>query len=95
MREIRLSGLTRGRGYPPYSTGTAPMPPAPLYLLSAGGTAVALIAACVFLCERLRTATWLLRPLTHTGQLAVLCATGWRRLARRGPLEWVMRRLTG
>lgn len=118
-----------------YLCGTAPMPPTPLYLLSAGGTAMALIATCIYLCERLRKADWLLRPLTHTGQLAltlylghvvvgmgllegierlegqslpmalgsallfcaagVLFATGWRRFARRGPLEWVMRRLTG
>jgi uncharacterized membrane protein YeiB len=114
--------------------GTAPMPPTPLYLLSAGGTAIALISLCLSLADRFSSATWLLRPLTSTGQLAltlyvahvvvgmgllealgrlehqslplalgsalmfcaagVLFATVWRRFARRGPLEWVMRRIT-
>lgn len=115
--------------------GTSPMPPTPLYLLSAGGTALVLIVVCVFLTERFRSATWLLQSLAATGQLAltlyvahvvigmgvlellgrleqqslcvalgsalafctagVLFAVLWRRFAERGPLEWVLRKVTG
>lgn len=114
--------------------GTAPMPPTPLYLLSAGGTALALITACHAICQRFATATWLLRPLTATGQLALTLyvahvvvgmgmlealgrlehqslsmavvsallfsaggmgfAVVWRRHARQGPLEWLLRKMT-
>jgi uncharacterized membrane protein YeiB len=51
--------------------GTAPMPPTPLYLLSAGGTAVVLISLCLSLSQRYAGATWLLSPLVCTGQLAL------------------------
>jgi uncharacterized membrane protein YeiB len=116
--------------------GTAPMPPTPLYLLSAGGTAVALITLCLSLSlsRPFTAANWLLSPLTSTGQMAltlyvahvvvgmgvlealgllegqtlpvsvasalVFCAAGvafaalWGRVAKRGPLEWALRRLT-
>lgn len=117
-----------------YLFGTTPMPPMPLYLLSAGGTAVVLITLCLSFSQRFPSATWLLRPLTNTGQLAltlyvahvvvgmgllealgllekqtlplalasallfcvagVAFATLWCRFAKRGPLEWAMRRLT-
>jgi hypothetical protein len=30
MREIRMSGLTRGRGFPPYSTGLKKSPELPI-----------------------------------------------------------------
>jgi uncharacterized protein len=115
--------------------GTAPMPPTPLYLLSAGGTALVLIVICIFLAERFRSTTWLQQSLTATGQLSltlyvghvvigmgalellgrlehqslsvalgsalVFCTAGvlfavlWCRFAERGPLEWVLRKLTG
>ncbi|MEM1116593.1 MAG: heparan-alpha-glucosaminide N-acetyltransferase domain-containing protein [Bacteroidota bacterium] len=50
--------------------GTSPMPPMPLYMLAAGGTACALIAAAVAVGERFPRAPWL-RPLVATGQLAL------------------------
>jgi uncharacterized protein len=105
----------------------------PLYILAAGGTAVAVIALCLTLTERHPEARWV-RLLAWTGQLAltlyvaheviglgplvvlgldngrsllfsigygtaffvaaVIFATLWRRRFMRGPLEWVMRRLT-
>ena len=50
--------------------GTASMPPMPLYLVAAGGAAVAVIALCVGLGERGAGRGWLF-PLTATGQLAL------------------------
>ncbi len=50
--------------------GTAPMPPVPLYLLAGGGVACAVIAASVEVGLRYPNAAWL-RPLVHTGQLAL------------------------
>lgn len=50
--------------------GTAPMPPMPFYMLAAGGTASAVIAASVAVGERYQGAAWL-RPLVATGQLAL------------------------
>lgn len=48
--------------------GTESMPPLPLFLLAAGGTAVAIIALCVRLAARWPTRFW--RPLVDTGQMA-------------------------
>ena len=50
--------------------GTGPMPPLPLYMLAAGGTASAIIAASVALGQRYGSKPWL-RPLVATGQLAL------------------------
>lgn len=50
--------------------GTGPMPAMPLYMLAAGGTACAVIAAMVALGLRHGQAGWL-RPLVATGQLAL------------------------
>lgn len=50
--------------------GTGPMPPLPLYMLAAGGTASAIIAASVALGQRYGRKPWL-RPLVATGQLAL------------------------
>ena len=50
--------------------GTDPMPPMPLYMFAAGGTACASIALCVELGERFGTALWL-RSLVSVGQLAL------------------------
>lgn len=50
--------------------GTGPMPPAPLYMIAGAGTACAVIALCVVVGERFGRARWL-RPLVHTGQLAL------------------------
>jgi len=50
--------------------GTGPMPPLPLYMLAAGGTASAIIAASVALGQRYGREPWL-RPLVATGQLAL------------------------
>lgn len=48
--------------------GTESMPPLPLFLLAAGGTAVTIIALCVRLAARRPTRLW--RPLVDTGQMA-------------------------
>ncbi|MCP4660348.1 MAG: DUF418 domain-containing protein [bacterium] len=114
--------------------GTDPMPPMPLYFLSAGGVAVTVIVLSTTLTERFPGSRWL-EPLVATGQLAltlyvahvvigmgllealgllggrslafaltstaifcaaaIVCSWLWTRRFRRGPLEWVMRRLTG
>ncbi len=114
--------------------GTAPMPPTPLYLLSAGGTALALIGLCAGLTATPGRRSWCVHPLVTTGQLAltlyvahviigmgvlealgrleqqslnmavvsalifcvgaVTCAVIWRRFARHGPLEWLLRQIT-
>jgi len=50
--------------------GTKPMPPMPLYLLSAGATAIVIIVLCVALTEKFRMASWI-KPLVATGQLAL------------------------
>lgn len=50
--------------------GTGPMPPLPLYMLAAGGTACAIIAASVALGQRYGSKPWL-RPFVATGQLAL------------------------
>ena len=50
--------------------GTGPMPPLPLYMLAAGGTASAIIAASVTLGQRCGSRPWL-RPFVATGQLAL------------------------
>jgi uncharacterized membrane protein YeiB len=114
--------------------GTAPIPPMPFYMLSAGGTAVMLIVACVVLSDKITTTRWLFNPLITTGQFALtfyvahvvlgmgvlealgrldnqsltaavgsalcFCALGvtvavvWRKFFDRGPLEWVLRKIT-
>lgn len=50
--------------------GTGPMPPLPLYMLAAGGTACAIIAASVALGQMHGSKPWL-RPFVVTGQLAL------------------------
>lgn len=50
--------------------GTEPMPPLPLYMLAAGGTACAIIAASIALGQRHGSKPWL-RPFVATGQLAL------------------------
>lgn len=50
--------------------GTGPMPPLPLYMLAAGGTACAIIAASVALGQMHGSKPWL-RPFVATGQLAL------------------------
>ncbi len=114
--------------------GREPMPPMPLFMLQAGGTAVFVVGLCVGLGERFTKADWL-KPLISTGQLsftvyvahvilgmgsleifgwlenpppfvrsiapfaffffAVLFSHMWRKKFSRGPLEWVMRKMTG
>jgi uncharacterized protein len=49
--------------------GTQSMPPLPLFLLTGGGTAVAVIALCVRLATQWPTRLW--RPLVDTGQMAL------------------------
>jgi uncharacterized membrane protein YeiB len=117
-----------------YLFGTQPMPPMPLYLLSGGGSAVAVIMLSIALTERFAAARWI-KACVATGQLAltlyvahvilgmvflealgllenqslpfavgsallfcagaILFSSLWRQRFNRGPLEWVMRRLTG
>jgi uncharacterized membrane protein YeiB len=114
--------------------GTALIPPMPFYMLSAGGTALMLIVACVVLTDNITAARRLFNPLITTGQFALtfyvahvvfgmgalealgrlnnqdlptavgsalcFCALGvtaavvWRRFFDRGPLEWVLRKIT-
>ncbi len=50
--------------------GTKPMPPVPLYITAAGGTAVAIIILSIILTEKLKDSEFL-RPLIYTGQLAL------------------------
>ena len=50
--------------------GTQSMPPAPLYLLSGGASALLVIAACLFIAERFKGSPWLL-PFISAGQLAL------------------------
>jgi uncharacterized membrane protein YeiB len=110
-----------------------PLPPGPVYLAAAGGTAVAVILLCVGLAARFPDAR-LVRWPAAAGELAmtiyfahvllgmgaleaigrldaqtlpfatisalvfsaasVAFAVWWRRYRRRGPVEWLMRRLT-
>ncbi len=50
--------------------GTEPMPPMPLYLLSAGGAALAVVTLCCSVMDRHRGTAWA-RPFVATGQLAL------------------------
>jgi uncharacterized protein len=50
--------------------GTESMPPLPLFILAAGGTAVFVIALSVRMAESHATAPWL-APLVATGQMAL------------------------
>ena len=113
------------------------IPPAPLYVLSAGGVAFSVVALCFLVCRSLR-AKKILHPLACAGRMAltlyiahvfisffivgdqleegklgsmkltesavwvvavwvisILVAVGWLRFFRRGPLESMMRFLTG
>ena len=51
--------------------GTTPMPPMPLYMLAASGTAVVVIVLCVRIAGRFAGAARWLAPLVATGQLAL------------------------
>lgn len=52
--------------------GTASIPPVPGYLVAAGATATAILLACLFVVdERRAVPRSILRPLAHTGQLAL------------------------
>lgn len=50
--------------------GTQSMPPAPLYLLSGGGAALAMIAASLFIAQRFKKSPWM-APFMSAGQLAL------------------------
>ena len=62
------------QGYAPefiaYLFSTTPMPPLPLYFLSAIGSSCAVIALCVHVGETHHESLWL-RPLIYVGQLAL------------------------
>ncbi len=51
--------------------GTAPLPPMPLYLISGGGSAMAVIVLCTMVTDRYAHCSLLFRPLIATGQLAL------------------------
>jgi uncharacterized protein len=53
-----------------YLAGSDPMPPGPLYLLSAGGTALIVITLSIMLTERFETALWV-KPFVTTGQISL------------------------
>lgn len=114
--------------------GTQSMPPTPLYLISGGGSASALIAACLYISGRFSGSPWL-KPLENAGRMAltiyaghvifglwalewfeliedksirfalvssgvfyagaVFFAWAWSRRFSRGPLEGLMRRISG
>jgi len=114
--------------------GTGVIPPLPLYMLSAGATAIAVIVSSVEIAERFAASRWL-DALCKTGELtlthyvahvvlgmgimeaagligkgdiqtawlaailffsaAVAFSTVWRSRFSRGPLEWLMRKITG
>ena len=50
--------------------GTDPMPPVVLYMVAAGGTAVTVVVACVWLGNRYRDSVWI-EALVATGQMAL------------------------
>lgn len=114
--------------------GTQSMPPTPLYLISGGGSAAALIAACLYVSRRC-AGSRVLKPLEDAGRMAltiyaghvifglwalekfeliedksigfalvssvmfyasaVLFAWAWSKRFSRGPLEGLMRRISG
>lgn len=114
--------------------GVKSMPPLPLFLLSAGGAAMAVIALSIMVTDRFSNRLWV-RAVVASGQMAftwyiahivlglgavillglvltrpmisgvaaalvffVLTAAAsmlWKRFLRHGPIEWLMRRLTG
>ena len=51
--------------------GTTPMPPMPFYLLSSGGSALAVIVMCIMATEKFAAVSGLFEPLVATGQLAL------------------------
>ena len=53
-----------------YVCGSQPIPPMPFYILSGGGTAIAMIMLSVSLTEQFPTSLWL-KPFITTGQLAL------------------------
>jgi uncharacterized membrane protein YeiB len=55
--------------------GTSPMPPMPLYMVAASGTAVTVILLSVLAAERFAGSPWL-APLVATGQLALTLYVG-------------------
>ena len=55
--------------------GTTPMPPMPLYMVAASGTAVVVIILSVLVADRFAGAPWL-APLVATGQLALTLYVG-------------------
>ncbi len=70
---VRLTGAGRAPNVVPeleFLLGTAPMPPMPLYMIAGAGTACAVIALTVGIGIRFGHVAWI-RPLVHTGQLAL------------------------
>jgi uncharacterized protein len=55
--------------------GTTPMPPMPLYMIAASGTAVVVIILSIIVAQQFRGARWL-APLVATGQLALTLYVG-------------------
>ena len=75
LSRLLVSSLSEGASAETTETvgallGTAPMPPMPLYLLSAGASAFLVIALCASLTAKRPDARWV-RPLAATGQLAL------------------------
>ncbi len=115
--------------------GTVPLPPMPLYMLSAGGTALMIITLCTWLATKVSKSNLIMKSLIITGQYALtfyiahvvigmgileefgrlenqdlptalisallFCLAGmavslwWSKFFRRGPLEWVLRKVSG
>ena len=51
--------------------GTTPIPPMPLYLISAGGSALVVIVLCIAVSEKFAAYSGVFDPLVATGQLAL------------------------
>ena len=115
--------------------GTAPLPPMPLYMISAGGTALMIITLSTWFTSKVSSANIVMKSLIVTGQYALtfyiahvvigmgvleeigrlenqdlqtsvtsallFCFVGivlsmvWNKFFRRGPLEWVLRKVSG
>ena len=70
---VRFTGAGRAPDEVPgleFLLGTAPMPPMPLYMIAGAGTACDMIALTVGIGIRFGHVAWI-RPLVHTGQLAL------------------------